>query len=60
MSEPTRTEQGYAYWKEVPSAVRAAREWAEVYVAVKNLRVALMEPFEALYSWIDPKLGARK
>ena len=56
----TRTQQGYAYWKEIPSAVKAAREWAELYVAVKNLRVAIMAPLEALYLWIDRKMGATK
>ena len=52
----SRTDDGYAYWKEIPSAVKAAREAATLGIATDKLKAALLQPLVPVAAWLTNKL----
>jgi len=52
----SRTDEGYAHWKEIPSAVKSAREIATMGIAIIKLKAALLAPLEPIVEWLNNRL----
>jgi len=54
--EYTRTELGYAAWKDFPSMVKRARAWAGLGIAVTKVEREFTELVTPFIGWLDDKL----
>jgi hypothetical protein len=60
MTTSTRTEMGYAFWKEDPQTVKEARIQAEGIIGARKIKAVYAEPIERLFNWLTKKLEGRK
>lgn len=52
----TRTEEGYAFWKENPDWVKAARVQAKCAIAQRRLKAELIRTLVPLVDWLTSAL----
>ena len=52
----TRTEQGYAMWKEDPQSVKMARAMAQINIGMKQLEVTLVDLYRPVLDAMAKRL----
>ena len=55
----TRTQEGYAYWKEIPSVVKHAREVATLAIAINKLTAELRKPVVVIVGWLSKRIDRK-
>jgi len=55
----SRTQQGYAYWKQLPSVVKHARQVATLAIAIGKLQAEVIKPFAAIVGWLNKRIDRK-
>ena len=55
----SRTQQGYAYWKQLPSQVAYARQVATLAIAIGKLQAEVIKPFAAIMGWLSKRFDRK-
>ena len=55
----TRTQQGHAYWKQLPSVVKQARQVATLGIAINKITAELIKPFVVIVGWLNKRIDRK-